>query len=295
MLDVLPACCDLALDAAVEVALFLRREVERLLDDDGSCRKLLERATHLLHRAVKTSLSHEVQPINRIIEARLLEADQAEEVVHVLDGIHDGRRRDGPKRLPLHVSDRLEEDGVGVADAVSLVENDAVPVLVEEARVDLLVVGDVQPIRLELRPARQLPPAVLDKHDVEVRLGGGGNPLTEHSLRTKQERLLLGRVLHEAKHLHRLAQPHLIAKEAAGLGLGLAVEHPLDARNLVRLVLEPRPQGDHCVFIGGTDLSRRAGLQFFKPRRGQGQGPQKKFLSFIFVWGCGVYRCLLCL
>ena len=75
MLDVLPASSDLSLDAAVEVALFLRREVERLLDDDGSRRKLLERPTHLFHRAVKTGLSHEVQPLNRIIEAILLEAD----------------------------------------------------------------------------------------------------------------------------------------------------------------------------------------------------------------------------
>ena len=168
---------------------------------------------------------------------------------------------------------------------MSLVENDAVPGLVEEVRVDLLVVGDVEPIRLELRPACQLPSAVLDKHDVEVGLGGGGDPLTDHSLRTKQERLLLCRVLHEAKHLHRLAKPHLIAEEAAGLGLVLAVEHPLDARDLMRLVLEPGPKGDHCVFIGGADLSRRSALQFLRAAL-----HKKRGFVFCFVWGVGYAR-----
>ena len=48
----------------------------------------------------------------------------------------------------------------------------------------------------------------------------------------------------------------------------------------------------------GADLSRRRALQFLLATTWADKGlrkGQKKFLSFIFVWGCGVYRCLLCL
>ena len=212
MLNVLPAGGDLALDATIEVALFLRGKVEGLLGNNRSRRKLGERRTHLLHRAVKTGLRHDVEAVDRIIEPRLLEADQAKEIVHILDLIHDGCRRDRPKRLPLHLGDRLEEHGAFVADAVSLVKDDTIPLPIE-ANIHFLIVGDEEPGRLELRPARQLPAAVLHQHDVEVRLGGRVDPLTDHGLRTEQKRLLW-RVLYQAEHLHGLAQPHLVAEKA---------------------------------------------------------------------------------
>jgi len=74
-------------------------------------------------------------------------------------------------------------------------------------------------------------------------------PLLENGNGGDQERVLadlLEAVLDEAGHLNRLAEPHVVAQEAAR-PLLFSREHPVDADDLVVLVVKTGPESNNIA------------------------------------------------
>jgi len=70
---------------------------------------------------VETGLLNHDKAVIGTVEAAALEPHELEEVVHVLDVIDNGRGRDRPKSVTLHLGDTLVGLRLVIADPVSLI------------------------------------------------------------------------------------------------------------------------------------------------------------------------------
>lgn len=257
VLESAPAADDGALNALVELLLFLRDEVELLVLDDWRIGQLFQDGAHLLHRAVKDCLLRDLQRLHDRAHLVLGVTHEQEERVDVAERINDRSCRNSPAVRAVRC--RLEhlrgERRVAVADTVSLIKDYAVKGATDKellAVKELVVVGDVEGlggireewlgalpvIGLALRPRGW-------QRDVDARLDSGLPPLLKDRLRREEKSVLHGRrILDETEHLHRLAEAHLVTDEAAAsLGALLARHHPPHTIDLVRLVGKAIPQG----------------------------------------------------
>ena len=195
-------------------------KVQALPGDDGSRGKLCQSFTHLRHGPVETGLLHHLKAVVGVVELCGGIPDQRKQVVHVFDTVYNGRGGYCPEGLAPQGLDGLVCGTAAVSHTVRLVQDNPVPgVCLKQPHLGhhLLVVADIEPGTHGLERRHPLPHGrgLVVSHHVEGAARGGGDPLRNDGLGAQQEGEAQGRVLHEAEDFHRLAEPHLVAEQAA--------------------------------------------------------------------------------
>jgi len=229
-----PPLHQLALDALVELTLLLGLKVEGHDGVVGSGGQVREDRPELLHGAMEERLA------DQGLEVEIgRKADEGEEVGQILGRVHHGSGSDWPRRLPLDGRDPLVHLSIPVTQVlVGLIEAEAVEGLLEEILLarDRVIVGDVDTVgRLGL--VHGTPVALAGHVDGELAADAVTDPLGDEGLGAEEEGGHLRRVQDEAEDLLGLAEAHVVAQEAAAYTGRLALEHPVDADQLVGLVL----------------------------------------------------------
>jgi len=190
----------------------------------------------LVHGTVKNCLCNKVFQ-REGVEVLGLVANEGEQVLSVLERVHHGSSSDDPGGLTLDGGHPLEEFPLLAETLVGLVQADTVVGLEQVGLADeRVVVGEVD--QADLGCGGDLHPPPLDDHaDSEPAPLELVTPLGDEGLGTEEEGGEEGSIGDEAEDLLCLTEPHVVAEETAGLGAGLAPNHPLDAVDLVGLVL----------------------------------------------------------
>jgi len=244
----LPPPADDTCHTLVELALFLRVEVHRDSLVLRSRRGIGDRVAQLLHRASHHILLQKGRQCFNVARGGYLDARDFQKGHEVPDLVHNRCARKKPHALRLEQTAQLRA-GVVAGETMGLIVDHARPgVALKQNRLPQrgLVPDDIDMGCEKILGAVLLVPGDVGLRNIDVHVGAlqHGLPLLQDSNRSNEKSAVadfLVSILDEAGHLNGLAEAHVIAQHPART-LRLALNHPAHADDLVRLVLEVRPQ-----------------------------------------------------
>jgi len=165
-------------------------------------------------------------------------ANEGEKGERVLVRVDQWSSSDDPRSLALEGGNLLVEATLFTQTLVRLVEADPVKAALEEVALpdEGVIVGEVDEAGCD-GLANLLPLSLLDHVDRKSTAEELLAPLRDECLGAQEEGKEEGGVGDEAEDLFSLAQTHVVAEETTCLRLSLSPHHPLDAVDLVGLVL----------------------------------------------------------
>ena len=260
-----PLRLDVVEDTIVDGLLVLISKVEILdLGNGRGGHREAGRRFSLFNRPGKVDMGNPIPEVARPTGSLNSEADELQVGHNIVELIDDGRRSKSPLVGSLDLEDRCARCGLCVADAVGLVEDNAVEGDTGKqarGRHDLLVVADVDRLTADDALSKTDPPILLGREDVHGRLSSSLNPLLLYGQGRHNQGALSLTIHDKSQGLDGLSEPHFIAEDTATHGIVfnnaialhqeanlLLVEHPLDPLDLVFGVNRTGPSGFelHC-------------------------------------------------
>lgn len=261
-----------ALARAIQLRLLGAGKLQGFRLEEGHGREARDLVANLVHGAVEHQLADELVEMRLPAEGLVHgDAKKCKEGRGVAEVVDDGRARHRPTEACLDLARTDGQDGLGVAELVSLVAHDAIPDVLQaeekgRAMDELVVVGDVEggATRAGLGTGRDVGPCAppdlsLHLEAGELGLRGCGEPGVHHGKGAQEKGLFLGIVAHRCKDLDSLAEAHVITLKAAEDGtalrgndgsLGLLHQHPMDAVHLMLVIRHPAPKRQERIGVG---------------------------------------------